>query len=85
MADVTVNSRKDAVEGSYRVVYFDVSAAATGDTIRKEDIGLNNIVHVTITPATAIACGYTLSSGDIALAYSGGGAAANLKVRVLGN
>lgn len=84
MADVTVNSRYETVEGNLRVIYYDVSAAATGDTIPNENHTLNKIYHVMISPATAIAAGYSVSSGDIALAYSGGGAAANLKVRVAG-
>lgn len=81
MADVTVNSRVESVFGNYRVLGFNVDCAATGDTIPASQIGYE-IQSVFITPATAIACGYTKASGIITLAYSGGGAAAGMDVLV---
>lgn len=84
MADVTINSRVDTVEGNHRVLYLDCTVATTGDTIAKAALGYNNVISVQVTPETAVAAGATWTAGTITI-YHATGQSADLQVRVVCN
>lgn len=49
MAAVTVNTRKQTVEGNMRKLYLNITIATTGDTL---NTGLESVVYAQAQPAT---------------------------------
>jgi hypothetical protein len=81
MSAVTVNKRYENVDGSLREVVADVSAAATGDTWAS---GLKTIKGLSAAPPSTTAVTPNASAGTVTFNYAGGGAMANILVRVIG-
>jgi len=81
MAAVTVNSRKQTVQGNIRVIYFNVTIASSGDTL---NTGLPAVNSVNAQPATNTPTVIAQSGGGttpITLTFTTGGAyTGNLEV-----
>lgn len=81
MAAATVNTRQDMVFGNARVVTAQLDLAATGDTW---DTGLKQVFAFFLTPSTGVTVSGTKSAGVLTIAYSGGGAAADIQAVAIG-
>lgn len=81
MAAVTVNTRKQTVEGNIRAIYFNVTLATSGDTL---NTGLESVLFASAQPATNAPTVIAQSGGGttpVTLTFTTGGAwTGNLKV-----
>lgn len=81
MAAVTVNSRRQIVNGNIREIFFNITIATTGDTL---NTGLESVLHASPQPATNTPSVVTASGGGttpVTLTFTTGGAyTGNLRV-----
>lgn len=68
MAAATIANRREIVWGSSRVVYADVTIAASGDTWVT---GLKKVMALSVDPTTNASAGATKSGGTITFVTGG--------------
>ena len=81
MAAVTINTRKQIVNGNIREIFFNITIATSGDTL---NTGLESVLHVSPQPASNTPSVIAQSGGGttpVTLTFTTGGAyTGNLRV-----